>query len=49
MKEHPFGPPEKLAKLAWEVGKVSSPFGTRCDIIGRRDESAVGVVRGGLR
>ena len=48
LKEHLFGAMEEPAKLALEVGEVSSPFGTCCDVIGGRDESAVGVIRGVL-
>ena len=49
LEEHLFGAMEESAKLAWEVDEVSSPFGTHCDVIGGRDESAVGVIRGVLR
>ena len=48
LKEHLFGKMEEPAKLAREVGEVWSPFGAHCDVIGGRDESAVGVICGGL-
>ena len=38
-----------LEELAWEVGDASGPLGARCDVIGGRDESAIGVSYGVLR
>ena len=49
MEELLSGVLEELVKLAREVGDASGLLGARCDVIGGRDESAVGVFYGVLR